>query len=447
MTIVRCPDCRTAFRVRPEQLEAHGGLVRCGRCHTAFDALVNRVAPDRDAGSTEPRGQPRAAPTAFGGADRPADASANPPAPAPDAPFFILDEGSPDAERQTSVGRDDALNAETVVQLDSEPTPTSGLAPTSPGDSLDFEIPHSFHPGRWPAVSEPTGSQEQEVPPAWVSPPHSEPDADPTDASASLEHQAADEPGLAPGEDNADRGYESGDAYHGSARADTFDERLAAIRQRRAEQWGHGTRVEPVTRETNAEIGPTAEDRTEDDEADIAAPFQERIAPAPERRWLWGVLVGLLTGILAVQATYVFRAEIARTWPTLRPMLLEACSRLGCTIELPRVAGAIVIEGSALQSDPAAPARFVLSVVVRNTARFPQALPHLELTLTGARDRPLVRRVLSPDEWLPPRAEGVERFGSDAVGFSASASIAAEIGFEAPGLEGAAGYRVYAFYP
>jgi predicted Zn finger-like uncharacterized protein len=37
--ITQCPACGTHFRVTPEQLQAHQGQVRCGRCLTVFDGL------------------------------------------------------------------------------------------------------------------------------------------------------------------------------------------------------------------------------------------------------------------------------------------------------------------------------------------------------------------------------------------------------------------------
>jgi predicted Zn finger-like uncharacterized protein len=36
--ITQCPTCKTRFKVTPEQLEAHQGLVRCGRCQSVFNA-------------------------------------------------------------------------------------------------------------------------------------------------------------------------------------------------------------------------------------------------------------------------------------------------------------------------------------------------------------------------------------------------------------------------
>jgi predicted Zn finger-like uncharacterized protein len=37
--VTRCPGCDTVFRVTPEQLQAHNGTVRCGRCLTIFDGF------------------------------------------------------------------------------------------------------------------------------------------------------------------------------------------------------------------------------------------------------------------------------------------------------------------------------------------------------------------------------------------------------------------------
>ncbi len=38
--VTTCPACHTRFRVTPEQMEAHGGDVRCGRCAKVFNAHV-----------------------------------------------------------------------------------------------------------------------------------------------------------------------------------------------------------------------------------------------------------------------------------------------------------------------------------------------------------------------------------------------------------------------
>ncbi len=40
-----CPSCRATFRVRPEQLAARNGTVRCGKCAFVFNAFDNLVTP------------------------------------------------------------------------------------------------------------------------------------------------------------------------------------------------------------------------------------------------------------------------------------------------------------------------------------------------------------------------------------------------------------------
>jgi len=41
-TITRCPECGARFKASQAQLEAYHGMVRCGHCHAAFNAIENR---------------------------------------------------------------------------------------------------------------------------------------------------------------------------------------------------------------------------------------------------------------------------------------------------------------------------------------------------------------------------------------------------------------------
>lgn len=51
----RCTGCGTTFRVTPEQLKAHQGRVRCGRCMTVFDGLGNLITlPETPAAPPQP---------------------------------------------------------------------------------------------------------------------------------------------------------------------------------------------------------------------------------------------------------------------------------------------------------------------------------------------------------------------------------------------------------
>ena len=41
--LTQCPSCQTTFRITSEILRVAHGQVRCGRCHTQFDALERLV--------------------------------------------------------------------------------------------------------------------------------------------------------------------------------------------------------------------------------------------------------------------------------------------------------------------------------------------------------------------------------------------------------------------
>ena len=45
-TTTQCPACGTRFKASQAQLEAYHGMVRCGHCHAAFDAIENRVSSE-----------------------------------------------------------------------------------------------------------------------------------------------------------------------------------------------------------------------------------------------------------------------------------------------------------------------------------------------------------------------------------------------------------------
>jgi predicted Zn finger-like uncharacterized protein len=45
-TTTQCPECGTRFKASQAQLEAYHGMVRCGHCHTAFNAIENRSSSD-----------------------------------------------------------------------------------------------------------------------------------------------------------------------------------------------------------------------------------------------------------------------------------------------------------------------------------------------------------------------------------------------------------------
>ena len=514
MMLSRCPACQTVFRVRAEQLRAHHGDVRCGRCQASFNALehlLDENAPPAEvpAAATVPTRAPTpgdaassiAAATSIGATPR-TDAAR--PAPsavgrALDDQFFILE------ERPSDPGRD---RQDPPPQFppppfgDEAPTtapsqaraPVIGSAFDKADARLDFEIPESLLAPRRPLRTsdllrrEPVSDKavveraaEDLTAPAPRSAPAGEtsfpdfidlPDLGAAEASGSAEAATEDlphfgarvpfgewaqrvrsEPGLAseaatPAEPSPATGRhppsppapESAPppaAFVGATDNATAAEPAIPANVIEEEVSAPGE-VPPFG---NASPFPVrAEDGLEAERLDATyGPPPMR----PARRWLLGLGIGVLLGALAAQAAYVFRDEITRRWPQLRPAYLAACESFRCTVPLPRIAELIGIETSDLQSESGRAGRFILNATVRNRAPHPQAYPHLEVTLTDAQDRPLVRRVLEPKEWVPPRQLERPRV---ADGFPAGNEIALRLPFEAAGVA-AVGYRLYVFYP
>ncbi len=160
--------------------------------------------------------------------------------------------------------------------------------------------------------------------------------------------------------------------------------------------------------------------------------------PAP-RRWPWAIggLLALLA--LGLQAVIGYRVEMAILWPESRPLLLAACGALGCEVELPAKVALVGIEASDLHPDTTQKGRLALTATLKNRAPFAQQFPHLELTLTDTADKAIVRKVLSPDQYLPPGT-------AIANGMASNADLAVAVTLDAGDLP-ASGYRLYIFYP
>ncbi len=97
------------------------------------------------------------------------------------------------------------------------------------------------------------------------------------------------------------------------------------------------------------------------------------------------------------------------------------------------------IEASDLQADPAHRGLLILTATLRNRATWPLAYPHLELTLTDAQDRVVVRRALAPADYAGGTADlqkGIAPNGEVALKVFIDASATSQ-----------AGYRLYMFYP
>ncbi|KAB2887171.1 MAG: DUF3426 domain-containing protein [Burkholderiaceae bacterium] len=183
-----------------------------------------------------------------------------------------------------------------------------------------------------------------------------------------------------------------------------------------------------------------------------AEPFDEEPLAQPEpgfvrtarRKAFWhsagmrALLVLLALGLvagLAGQMALQERNHLAAWEPRLQPWLLSACGLLGCTVGPRRDIAMVVIDSSGFNKTARGDA-YQLSLVLKNRAGTPVAMPAIELTLTDAQEQPVLRRVLLPSDLNAPAELAAQAEWSGALSVALAAS--------GPHV---AGYRVLAFYP
>lgn len=161
-------------------------------------------------------------------------------------------------------------------------------------------------------------------------------------------------------------------------------------------------------------------------------------------RHLAGVALWLIAGLaliaaLGVQTVQRFHRDIVARFPAATDARDALCARLPCEWNLPRQIESIVIASSALEPLPGRPKGLLLSATLDNRSPRMLAYPHLELTLTNEREQPVLRRVITPDEYLkgksPPES-----------GLAGGGELVISLPLETSAPE-ASGYRLYVFYP
>ncbi len=477
MILARCPACATTFRVRPEQLRARQGRVRCGHCQHAFNALetlVDEGTADEALALAPAHSEPALAdsspplfvleekteiepfPPIEPSPDEPAAEPAqvdNLPAPEPfDSPSFMLDEDpAPGSGDSAEPGFELPPPAEDLPSDDPRIEPHGEVEPAAEWPAVEIETeappPDAFAlPGDEPTEAQAASAgSAHDI--AFELPPATEPEPEPDTTSLHIETGPPFAPPFRPewpdaselelkAEPAAPLDFDS--LLH---RQDTGDSTAAARPEADTASPAAAALIAPPP-DHDADAGRPPADTWKDSPAGNDT---EPEAEAPDenpsgmlRQAAWAAGATLLALVLLAQGVLVFRNQIVQSSPHMRPFMESLCATIGCDLPLPRDATLIAIESSDIQPDAGREAFFTLHVTLRNRAEFAQAHPHLEVTLTDARDKALVRRVLEPAQWLPADAP------QDA--FPAHREIAAQVAFEAP-LVAAAGYRVWVFYP
>ena len=155
-----------------------------------------------------------------------------------------------------------------------------------------------------------------------------------------------------------------------------------------------------------------------------------------------------LAGLLFVQVVFSQRNHLVAAHPPLATSFESVCQAIGCKIEPFKNIDAFKIDSSSFQkapaiaADPAQADVFALKITLKNNSDLPLAMPAVELTLTEAGDKPVIRRVLLAKELGftgATLAANADWTGETTMAVTAKSATAAISPFS--------GYRVLLFHP
>jgi predicted Zn finger-like uncharacterized protein len=401
----QCPHCHTRFRVAADQLKLRGGIVRCGACQGIFDGNAHLI--DLDA---PPPAQP---------AQQAADSAAD------DIPVYTVELGhafEPLGILPRAVAEDHAID-----QTDDG----MGIAPPEPMTlDLDFDLELPGPDGNDVPEGEPQSAPEPE--------PEPEPEVAPEPAAApEPAPEAASAPDAPPQTDAAEippaalplRASAGGAAPQPDAALDAPPPRSQRARAQSA-------------RARRSKLTPTRIDDTpklrmpENDEPDFVKRSRRKEQFQRLRPLLLGIGSVVLLLLLAAQAAIEFGSVLAARYPGARPALQALCVPLRCRIGLPSSSENLSIEPGELQT--LGPGTYSLTTLVRNQGSLTQAWPSIELELVDDANKPLVRRVFGPADYVPAAAIP--------AGFAARSEHPVRLDFALAGPK-PAGYHIFVFYP
>jgi len=176
----------------------------------------------------------------------------------------------------------------------------------------------------------------------------------------------------------------------------------------------------------------------ESDEPEFVKRSRKQEHASRTRRIAMAIGAVVLLLVLAAQLVLNFRNVLAARYPGARPALGAACALLGCRIELPTQIDNLAIENGELTT--LGPDTYSLNTLLRNQGNLVQAWPSIELELTDANDKAVLRRVFTPGEYLPQNGAAA------ASGFGARSEQPIKLHFALADLKPSS-YHIFIFYP
>ena len=403
----KCPHCNTIFRVAADQLKLRGGIVRCGTCREVFDG--NAALVDPAAASPFLTSGPGAAVPLS--ATDPADHSL--PSATDDEPIYSLDFDTsfdpfgilpPTAQLKEEDGDGEHIELDLVVSLPDEALADAPVAAPvmAPAEAPEAPLPQPMAPFK--------RRQVDDVPAfaTYLRDSRREPrlEAEAAPALPAIDKVSLDKPASARREPTlADHSFEA----------------LPAT----------PVALEPAEEQDEAVLPPA------DDEPAFVTLGRRREQSGKALRAAMAAGSVVLLLLLFLQVMTTFRNPLAAQFPQWKPTLVALCKLSGCQVDLPAQIEALSIEQGELQTLKEQTFSYVS--LLRNQSRSVQAWPSIELILNDANDKPLLRRVIAPRDYLPANIDVSQ-------GFAPRSEQTIKLYFALDQLT-ASGYHIAIFYP
>jgi predicted Zn finger-like uncharacterized protein len=376
--LTQCPNCRTLFRVKPEQLEIADGKVRCSQCNQVFNALI-RLLKSSDETQAQ---QVEESSSLFSAEDETTspvwDDQDNGEAESQERmPFLATEESLSDNGTFDDTPKDEDETA-SITQAEQE---------TTSNKEQDSEIILEQDDGLEPApdyLDVGTESQMSELL-----------DQD-TEASLLLDSdppsQPADVLDFIPKEPPSPEQAEASSTTEFDASESILKDEILDTEEGKPDYDSI-----PAFREPFESLEPDTEPQSDDKTLSFEADREQRAKRIGSKYWLLGSLV--LTLLLSGQLTWQFRQELIQ-YETGRQLLGLFCRLAGCDMPIRRDTNKIIIQGRNLSSNPDNPDVLVMQLSMVNTAPYEQPYPKLQLSLFDDNGKLVARRIFSAEEYL-----------------------------------------------
>ncbi|PRH46789.1 zinc-ribbon and DUF3426 domain-containing protein [Burkholderia multivorans] len=437
----RCPHCETVFRLQPEQLSLHQGLVRCGHCRQVFNAAQSLVpehaqppaSPPSEPTPVEPKPS-EAAPAAnlhdIDDTGNAAHADA-PPRLLADAPRDVPPSADykPEGWDMWAPWLDGSIDP--ALQHNGKTVRIEPLVPVALPSIEAGVVRLTGTPERTPRTREAeaashAGDADGALPASSTSP--HETDAALTPVAASAASSTETDTTL-PSLTASAAGTAPVPPFAPSADTDAREPRFIAPVPTDAGNDADEPARPPhfavphdidTPREPRFAAAPAtaafaaADTRAPADEPFAAVPSDDgrppfavtREAREPQRRGVLGGFVGGLVAaalavLLVAQLAWWQREPLMIHWPATQGWFRQLCAPLGCTVAPPRAIDGLRLDATDLRQLDG-PRVLELKAPLTNRYRVALAYPSLELTLLDDSNHVTVRRVLAPREYVHP---------------------------------------------